>query len=134
MDITHVIKFDPKTLKAIEDMMGRFPAQNIQPTVAAPVPPPTVTPVIAPVTEVPVAPVSAPGAPAVPTIAPTAAPTYSFDDLARAAVTLIDVDPSAREKIQSLLFTNYGVSALQELPEARRGDFANALHALGAKI
>lgn len=79
-----------------------------------------------PVTTVPTA-QTAPVA-AIPT-APAA--TYSLDDLARAAIGLMDAGKQA--DLQSLL-TRFGVTALPQLPQAQYGAFATELRSMGAQI
>lgn len=71
-----------------------------------------------------------PTAPAQPTV-PTTQPVYTPDDLARAAVTL--VDSGRKEELQALL-QNFGVDSLPVLPQGRYGEFATALRSMGAPI
>lgn len=88
----------------------------------------SVAPVAAPVYS---APVPAPVAPP-PAAAPTAPPpTYAFDDLARAASTLMDA--GKQQELVGLL-GSFGVQALTQLPKERYGEFATALRGLGAQI
>ncbi len=77
---------------------------------------------------VPTAPVSAPVAPAA---VPTSAPSYSLDDLARAAMTLMDV--GRQGELQQLL-QQFNVAALPALPKEQYGAFATALRGMGAQI
>lgn len=92
------------------------------------------TPVSAPAQNVP--PVSTPVAPVAPT-APvqTAVPTsrheYTRDDLARAAMTLMD--KGGMVQLQQLL-TSYGCETLQQLTEDQFGSFATSLRGMGAQI
>ena len=79
---------------------------------------PAVAPVQAPVQEAPAA-------------VPTTTQTYSQDDLARAAVALMDA--GRMNDLQALL-SQFGVASLPELPESQRGAFATALRGMGAKI
>lgn len=71
-----------------------------------------------------------PTAPAQPTV-PTTQPSYTPDDLAKAAVTL--VDSGRKEELQALL-QNFGVDSLPALPQERYGEFATALRSMGAPI
>lgn len=90
-----------------------------------------VTPV-APVT--PITPVqSAPVTPAQPAMSPvpTTERTYSLDELANAAMTL--VDKGMQNQLQELL-ASYGVEALPALPREMYGNFATALRGMGANI
>lgn len=114
-----------------------------QPTASTPVQPtasvaqPTV-PVAQPTA--PVAPVAQPTAPAsavpVPPAAPSAAvptsgPAYTLDDLARAAMTLMD---SGRQLDLQKLLAQFGCEALPALPQSQYGAFATALRGMGAQI
>lgn len=65
------------------------------------------------------------------TAVPTTAQSYSADDLARAAMTLMDA--GRMNDLQALL-AQFGVKSLPELPESQRGAFATALRGMGAKI
>ena len=72
---------------------------------------------------------------AVPPVAPppvqTAAVAYTQDDLARAAVALID---SGRQGDLRGLLAQFGVDSLPHLPAAQYGAFATALRGMGAQI
>lgn len=61
----------------------------------------------------------------------TSAPSYSTDDLARAAMTLMD---SGRQGDLISLLTQFGTDALTQLPQEQYGAFATALRGLGAPI
>lgn len=61
----------------------------------------------------------------------TTAVTYSLDDLARAAMTLMDTGRQA--DLQQML-SRFGVQSLPELPPAQYGAFATELRAMGAQI
>lgn len=90
-----------------------------------------VTPV-APVT--PITPVqSAPVTPAQPAMSPvpTTERTYSLDELANAAMPLMD--KGMQNQLQELL-ASYGVEALPALPREMYGNFATALRGMGANI
>lgn len=92
--------------------------------------------VATPVQAVPTAPITQ----AAPTVAPvqppvTAVPTtertYTLDELANAAMTLMDKGMQAQ--LQELL-SGYGVEALPALPKDQYGNFATALRGMGANI
>lgn len=80
-----------------------------------------------------VAPASTPSPSQAPvqTAVPTTAQSYSADDLARAAMTLMDA--GRMNDLQALL-AQFGITSLPELPESQRGAFATALRGMGAKI
>lgn len=127
--------------KDFEDMMGfarnlvstvetkdKPPVQQAAPAMTQPVqqvapatPQPVQTQQMAPVTPPPVqqAPVQ------------TAAPSYTADDLARAAMTLMD---SGRQGDLINLLAQFGTDALTHLPQEQYGAFATALRGLGAPI
>ncbi len=127
--------------KDFEDMMGfarnlvstvetkdKPPVQQAAPAMTQPVqqvapaiPQPVQTQQMVPVTPPPVqqAPVQ------------TAAPSYSADDLARAAMTLMD---SGRQDDLINLLAQFGTEALTQLPQEQYGAFATALRGLGAPI
>ena len=158
MEITIILKAEPKLLKALEVLTDGLltsetrtnptPAQSIQEQAPAPTAPMTpvpytpAAPVMPPLTSpAPVAPTyppqpvyPAPAAPQYPApIAPlpTAAPSYSMDQLAVAATGLVDVG-----KVGDLmtLLGQYGCQALTQLPVEQYGNFATALRGLGAQI
>ncbi len=62
---------------------------------------------------------------------PTSAPTYTLDDLARAAMSLMD---SGRQIDLQQLLARFGVEALPLLPQQQYGAFATALREMGAQI
>lgn len=62
---------------------------------------------------------------------PTAAQTYTLDELARAAMTLMD---AGRQMDLQGLLRNFGVEALPALPKDQYGAFATALRGMGAQI
>ena len=73
---------------------------------------------------------------AVPTATPAAAvptsdPVYTMDDLARAAMTLMD---SGRQLELQNLLARFGCEALPALPKSQYGAFATALRGMGAQI
>ena len=146
--------------KDFEDMMGfarnlvltvetkdKPPVQQAAPAMTQPVqqvapatPQPVQTQQMAPVTppiqaqQTP-APPPVQQAPAAPPVqqAPvqTAAPSYTADDLARAAMTLMD---SGRQGDLINLLAQFGTEALTHLPQEQYGAFATALRGLGAPI
>ncbi len=89
---------------------------------------PTVTPVqTVPVQQpAPVTPVQTPV-----TAVPTTERTYTLDELANAAMTLMD--KGMQTQLQELL-AGYGVEALPALPKDQYGNFATALRGMGANI
>lgn len=115
------------------------------------VPPVMPVPVQAPVQAAPVAtaPIAAqamapeqPVAPTVPVTAPVQQPPvtspvptstqgYVLDDLARAAITLMD---SGRQNDLVNLLAQFGVDSLPALPKEQYGAFATALRGMGAQI
>ena len=62
---------------------------------------------------------------------PVTAPSYTPDDLARAAMTLMD---SGRQQELISLLQSFGVSSLPELKPEQYGPFATALRGMGAQI
>ena len=62
---------------------------------------------------------------------PTAAKTYTLDELASAAMLLMD--RGMQVQLQELL-AGYGVEALPMLPPEQYGNFATALREMGAQI
>lgn len=62
---------------------------------------------------------------------PTTSREYTLDELAGAAMTLMD--KGMQVQLQELL-SGYGVEALPMLPEEQFGSFATALRGLGAQI
>ena len=111
--------------------------QGIPVTPVAPVTP------IKPVQSAPVTPVAQPApatlvqttpaeqtVPVTPAV-PTTERTYSLDELANAAMTLMD--KGMQNQLQELL-ASYGVEALPALPREMYGNFATALRGMGANI
>ena len=84
---------------------------------------PTVAPVQQPA---PASPVQTPV-----TAVPTTERTYTLDELANAAMTLMD--KGMQTQLQELL-AGYGVEALPALPKDQYGNFATALRGMGANI
>ena len=62
---------------------------------------------------------------------PVSQHTYSMDELARAAMTLMDKGGMA--ELQQLL-AGYGCETLQQLPPEQYGNFATSLRGMGAQI
>ena len=90
---------------------GQPAAAPVQPAVAAPVMPPVQPPVAAPVQTTPV--------------------QYTPDDLARAAMVLMD---SGRQQELVGLLQQFGVNAIPSLRPDQIGPFATALRGMGAQI
>lgn len=117
-----------RNLVSTVETKDKPPVQQAAPAMTQPVqqvapatPQPVQTQQMAPVTPPPVqqAPVQ------------TAAPSYSADDLARAAMTLMD---SGRQGDLINLLAQFGTEALTQLPQEQYGAFATALRGLGAPI
>lgn len=122
---------------------GYRPQQTVPlagPTPAAPITPTYPNLMMGAVNSAPVAaPVPSQPAPIAPSInapqpvAPVATvPTYSQEDIARAAGTLVDV--GKRQEVCDLITKTFGVQALQQIPKEKYGAFATALRGLGARI
>lgn len=111
------------TVGPSEDRPGQAPRGAVVAVPAAPVPAPQPPTTAAPAASAPQAPVSA--------AVPTSAREYTVDDLARAAITLMDA--GGQQALVGLL-SQFGVSALPELPKEQYGAFATALRGMGAKI
>ena len=62
---------------------------------------------------------------------PTAAQTYTREDLSKAAMSLMDKGMQAQ--LQQLI-QSFGVSSLVELPAEQYGSFATAIREMGAQI
>lgn len=126
-------KVEPATLvpAAVPALKVSVPIQSesvLSQAVAAPA-----QPIVTQQPAVAVAPASAPSPSQAPvqTAVPTTAQSYSADDLARAAMTLMDA--GRMNDLQALL-AQFGINSLPELPESQRGAFATALRGMGAKI
>lgn len=99
----------------------------------APAPTPAPAAPVAPVASAvpaPAAPVVTP-APATPAAVPTAAPSYSLQQLINAGAAVMD---SGHQAELLALMPKYGVKTLQELPPAQYPAMAADLRALGAQI
>ena len=99
-----------------------LPAQNTVPVASQ-------TPPMVPA--LPTAPQTPPVAPTQNAAVPTSTASYTQDDLAKAAITLMD---SGRQAELQQLLQGFGVAYLPELPAARYGEFATALRTMGAPI
>lgn len=121
---------DEQVYPVYRESKGTNRAQSAAPIQQTPVAVPPVQPAV-PVHTTPVqtaAPVQvAPVAPVVPTVEHT----YTLDDLANAAMTLMD--KGMQTQLQNLL-AGYGVEALPALPKNQYGNFATALRGMGANI
>ena len=125
----------PELAELADAVRGRCAAPGVPAAPAAPTaltPPPAapvvpVTPVSAPVTTpalaAPVTPVATP--------APTAAPSYTPEQLAKVGADLVQAG-----KMPQLLalLAQYGVQAVTQLPPEQYGPFALALRGLGGNI
>jgi type IV secretory pathway VirB10-like protein len=103
------------------------PVQQVAPATPQPVQTQQTTPMAAPVQQTaPVAPPPVQQAPV-----QTTAPSYTPDDLARAAMTLMD---SGRQGDLIDLLAQFGADTLTHLQPEQYGAFATALRGLGAPI
>lgn len=111
-------------------------AQDITPAPVTPVPvaaPVQNAPVSVPAPAVPVHPVPVPAQPSAAhvTTVPTTETGYTLDDLARAAMVLMD---AGRQNELLGLLGQFGVDSLPNLPQQQYGAFATALRGMGAQI
>lgn len=140
VDLDDMMNF-AKQLVAIPQHSEKTPVQNTT-AVVVPEPQPQAVPV--PAVSVPQIPVAAPvpqasvTTPPQPQVqalvqqpVPTSAVTYTLDELARAAMALMD---SGKQPDLLQLLASFGVEALPALPPAQYGAFATALRGLGAQI
>lgn len=105
------------------------------PQPAAPV---SAAPLQQPVTPIPVVPVQQP-VPSIPTVpsqqanaaVPTSTPSYTADDLAKAAISLMD---AGRQNELIALLQQFGVTSVPNLQPAQYGAFATAIRGMGAQI
>lgn len=105
--------------------------QPVQPAPAQqPVQPGTVQPQIPAQTGIAPHPVQQPAAQAQPAV-PTVAKTYTLDELASAAMLLME--RGMQTQLQDLL-AGFGVESLPMLPPEQYGNFATALRGMGAQI
>lgn len=68
-----------------------------------------------------------------PVAAPTAAPAFTVEQVAKAGAALLTSKPDLMGPLQELL-TKYGVASVKELPADQLGAFAAELRKMGAKI
>ena len=135
LDFEDMVKFARQLLGQSENAENpSAPAPQPMPSGGAtsvPVAPMPTSPVAsAPVTpSVPVTPTAVPQTPA--GAVPTMAATYTPDDLARAAMALMD---SGRQAELLGLLQQFGVVAIPELKPEQYGAFATALRGMGAQI
>ena len=115
---------DEQAYPVYRESKGTNGAQSAAPIQQTPAAVPPVQPAV-PVQTTPVQ--VAPVAPVVPTVEHT----YTLDDLANAAMTLMD--KGMQTQLQNLL-AGYGVEALPALPKNQYGNFATALRGMGANI
>ena len=90
---------------------------------------PTAAPA-APTAPAPTAPIPAPTVPAAPVAAPTAAKTYTRDDIINASIPLLDTHLA---ELQALM-NKYGIATIQDLHESSFAAFAADLRDLGGAI
>lgn len=117
---------------------GQVPAAQgaaVYPVPAVPVSAAPAAPVVqapaAPAVPVAQAPVQPAAAPIPPVSVPSSIKEYTVDELASAAIPLMDA--GGQQALVNLL-SQFGVSAIPELPAEQRGAFATALRGMGAKI
>lgn len=119
---------DEQAYPVYRESKGTNGAQSAAPIQQTPVSVPPVQPAV-PVQTTPVQ-TAAPAQPAMSPV-PTTERTYSLDELANAAMTLMD--KGMQNQLQELL-ASYGVEALPALPREMYGNFATALRGMGANI
>ena len=108
----------------------KMPTAPVAPTAPA-APPAPAAPAAPPAPAAPAAP-TAPVAPATPAApVPTTQVSYKPDDLARAAMSLID---SGRQPDLIALLGQFGVVSIPDLRPEQYGAFATALRGMGAQI
>ena len=109
-------------------MVPTTPVTSAPAAPAAPAPFPTApaAPAAIPTTPVPPAPAAT-----VPTAVPTSTHTYTPDDLAKAAMLLMD---SGKQQELIALLGQFGAAAIPELRPEQYGAFATALRGMGAQI
>ncbi len=121
---------DEQAYPVYRESKGTNGARSVAPIQQTPVavPPATATPV-----QTTPAAQTVPVTPAQPAMSPvpTTERTYSLDELANAAMTLMD--KGMQNQLQELL-ASYGVEALPTLPREMYGNFATALRGMGANI
>ena len=126
---------------ATEEPAQRTPEHKMPTALSAPTAPPApaapTAPIAPPAPAAPVAP-AAPAAPTAPTApaapaapVPTTQVSYKPDDLARAAMSLMD---SGRQPDLIALLGQFGVVSIPDLRPEQYGAFATALRGMGAQI
>ena len=66
-------------------------------------------------------------------VAPTAAPSYSLDEITRAGADFIVRNPDKQDMLNSL-FPQFGITTLADLRPEQMGAFATAMRAMGVTI
>lgn len=132
-------KPEPEASPLQDALQQAAPVPQVAPV--PPVPPVVPVPPVPPVVPVPPVPqpvpqvYTVPQAPVVPehlqSVVPTTEPTYSIDELARAASMIADT--SDFQVIKNVL-DQFGVTAISSLVPEQYGAFATALRGLGAQI
>ena len=135
LNFEDMVKFAQQLLGQVENAENQAaPAPQPMPSMSAASAPAASMP-SAPVASAPVTPsvpVTPPVTPQAPTGAvPTMAAAYTPDDLARAAMALMD---SGRQAELLGLLQQFGVVAIPELKPEQYGAFATALRGMGAQI
>lgn len=103
------------------------PVQSVAQQPAVPTAPPAVSAAVSQQA----APAATNTQPSIPSAVPTTPHEYNQDDLARAAMQLMD--KGGMQQLQQLL-AGYGCETLQQLPKEQYGNFATALRGMGAQI
>lgn len=135
VDFAKRLANDTVAAKAEREKKGPPTAEDIlgltQPPAAPSAQPSVYTAPVQPAPTVPVAsvPQATPVQPAAPV--PTTAPTYTLEDLTKAAIPLMD---SGKQPALLQLLKDFGVEALPLLGPEQFGAFATALRGLGAQI
>lgn len=119
---------------------GAPPREAPAQTPVAPPPAPVQQQYAAPTYYPPQAPVAAsqpqqapPPAPVPQQGAPTTPPVYKLEDLMRAGAEVASVSAANREKVLALI-ASFGAQAVNQIPEARYGEYAAGLRGLGARL
>jgi len=112
---------DPEVHTAATRVLDAEQAKAPVPASAAAPVPPSAVPPVAP----PAAPVTGP--------APTAAPSYTMEQVSKAGADLLALNPAKMPELMDLL-QQFGVPAISELKAEQMGPFATALRGLGAQL
>lgn len=134
MEITITCKSYEELTQFAETLLGRSGVARTTAPVQGGIPAIPVVPNVPGAPVAPAAPVvsqTPPASPAQNAAVPTSTASYTQDDLAKAAITLMD---SGRQAELQKLLQNFGVASLPELPAARYGEFATVLRTMGAPI